>query len=55
MLYVLRRILYTVPIALSVTVICFLLVHIAPGDPLQMMLPDNATPEAVSELKAKYG
>ena len=34
----LRRILYTVPIALSVTVICFLLVHIAPGDPLQMML-----------------
>ena len=55
MLYVLRRILYTVPIALSVTVICFLLVHIAPGDPLQMMLPDNATPEAAAELKAKYG
>ena len=55
MLYVLRRILYTVPIALSVTVICFLLVHIAPGDPLQMMLPDNATPDAVAELKAKYG
>jgi peptide/nickel transport system permease protein len=55
MLYVLRRIFYTAPIALSVTVICFLLVHIAPGDPLQMMLPDNATPDAVAELKAKYG
>jgi peptide/nickel transport system permease protein len=55
MLYVLRRVFYTVPIALSVTVICFLLVHIAPGDPLQMMLPDNATPEAAAELKVKYG
>jgi peptide/nickel transport system permease protein len=53
--YILRRIAYTLPIAISVTVICFLLVHIAPGDPLQMMLPDNASPEAVLELKAKYG
>ena len=53
--YFLRRILYTLPIALSVTVICFLLVHIAPGDPLQMMLPDNASPEAIMELRASYG
>lgn len=55
MSYVLRRILYTLPIALGVTLICFMLVHIAPGDPLQMMLPDNATPEAIAELRAQYG
>ena len=53
--YILRRIVYTLPIAISVTVICFLLVHIAPGDPLQMMLPDNASPESILELRAKYG
>ena len=33
--YLARRILYAIPIAFGVSVLCFSLVYIAPGDPLQ--------------------
>ena len=33
--YILRRILYAIPIAFGVSVVCFSLVYLAPGDPLQ--------------------
>ncbi len=33
LLYLARRLLYTLPVALGVSVVCFALVHIAPGDP----------------------
>ncbi|MBV9428207.1 MAG: ABC transporter permease, partial [Bradyrhizobiaceae bacterium] len=39
-----RRILYAVPIALGVTVICFGLVFLAPGDPMVNLLPPDASP-----------
>jgi peptide/nickel transport system permease protein len=53
--YVLRRTLYAVPIALGVTVIVFSLVHIAPGDPINAVLPDGATPEMVAQVRHEYG
>ena len=33
--YIIRRVLYAIPIAFGVSVVCFSLVYIAPGDPLQ--------------------
>lgn len=53
--YVFRRIAYAIPIALGVSMVCFALVYLAPGDPLQTLLPDDAPPEAVAELRAKFG
>jgi peptide/nickel transport system permease protein len=53
--YILRRVLYAVPIAIGVTIICFALIHLAPGDPLSAVLPDNATPEMRRELARLYG
>jgi len=53
--YLLRRVLYTLPIALGVSLVCFALVHLAPGDPISAMLPENATPELVEQVKAAYG
>jgi len=53
--YVLRRILYAIPIALGVSLVCFSLVHLAPGDPLSAVLPETATPEQIAEIKADYG
>lgn len=53
--YLLKRILYAIPIAISVTVVCFLLVHIAPGDPLSAVAPADAPAEVISSLKAAYG
>ena len=53
--YILRRILYAIPIAFGVSVVCFSLVYIAPGDPLQTVLPPDATAETVAIVKHAYG
>src|SRR6516225_6877144 len=53
--YVLRRILYAIPIAFGVSVVCFSLVYLAPGDPLQTVLPPDATAETVEIVKKAYG
>ncbi|TVQ06583.1 MAG: ABC transporter permease, partial [Leptolyngbya sp. DLM2.Bin27] len=54
-LYICRRIVYTVPIALAVAVVCFSLVHLAPGDPLSAVLPADASAEVVERIVKAYG
>jgi peptide/nickel transport system permease protein len=53
--YILRRILYAMPIAFGVSVVCFSLVYIAPGDPLQTVMPPDATAETIEIVKHAYG
>jgi len=53
--YIVRRILYAIPIAFGVSVVCFSLVYIAPGDPLETVLPPDATAATVALVKHLYG
>lgn len=53
--YIIHRILYAIPISIGVTVFCFALVYMAPGDPLTRLLPDDASPEVVEMMKKAYG
>jgi peptide/nickel transport system permease protein len=53
--YLLKRLLATVPIALGVTVVSFLLVYIAPGDPLNAIAPADAPAEVIAALRSTYG
>ncbi len=53
--YVLKRLLYALPIALSVTVVSFMLVYLAPGDPLNAIAPADAPAEVIEALKSAYG
>ena len=53
--YLARRVLYALPIALAVSLFCFLLVHIAPGDPINAILPPDAPADLVAQVKATYG
>jgi peptide/nickel transport system permease protein len=53
--YILRRVLYAVPIAIGVTLFVFSLVHLAPGDPLSAVVSPETPPEVVERLKADYG
>ncbi len=53
--YILRRLLYAIPIALGVSIVCFALVYIAPGDPLQTLLPEDASSETIELVKKAYG
>jgi peptide/nickel transport system permease protein len=53
--YILRRILYAIPIAFGVSIVCFSLVYLAPGDPLQTVVPPDATAETIEVIKRAYG
>ena len=53
--YLLRRILYAVPIMLGVALVCFALVHLAPGDPLVSILPPDASADLQAQLRELYG
>jgi peptide/nickel transport system permease protein len=53
--YILRRLAYALPIVVSVALVCFLLVHLTPGDPLVAVLPADASQELAQQLRAAYG
>lgn len=53
--HVFRRLLLALPIALGVSIVCFALVYIAPGDPLQTIVPPDATQATINAVKHAYG
>lgn len=53
--YALKRLLYAIPIALGVTLVSFMLVHMAPGDALNAIAPADAPVEVIEALKSAYG
>ncbi len=54
-LYALKRVFFTLPILLGVAIVCFALVHIAPGDPLISVLPPDASQSLREQMVALYG
>jgi len=53
--YLVRRLLMTLPVLLGVATIVFLLIHLVPGDPAQVMLGETAPPGAIADLREKLG
>ena len=53
--YVLRRLAQLVPVAVGVTMVTFLLVHLIPGDPANAVLGARATPQGIAELHKQWG
>jgi len=53
--YLARRIVLALPIMLGVALVCFALVHLAPGDPLVSILPPDASAELQAQLRQLYG
>jgi peptide/nickel transport system permease protein len=53
--YILRRLLQAVPLVVGVIIITFLLVHIAPGDPLTILAGDGGNAAYYAEMRARYG
>lgn len=54
-LYLIRRVVFTLPTMFGVALVCFALVHIAPGDPLVSVLPPDASQDLKMQLMAVYG
>jgi peptide/nickel transport system permease protein len=55
LIYLAKRIVFTLPIMLGVTLVCFALVHLAPGDPLVSVLPPDASQEMKLQMMTLYG
>ena len=53
--YVCRRFLSMIPSLFLASVIVFSFIHFIPGDPAQVMLGDQATPERVQQLRESMG
>ncbi len=52
---ILMRLLYALPIAFGVGLVSFMLVYLAPGDPLQTVLPPDASADTIEIVKRAYG
>lgn len=50
-----KRLLQTVLVLFCVSIIAFSLIWLAPGDPATLLLPDNATQEAIEAKRAEIG
>jgi peptide/nickel transport system permease protein len=53
--YLTRRLLLLVPVLLGVSIVVFMVLHLSPGDPAEIMLGTQATQEDLSRLRAELG
>lgn len=60
--FIVRRIVFTVPVVFSVVFLVFIALHIAPGDPIDLLLPpdspwasDSGRAEYEAQLRARLG
>ena len=53
--YILKRLGQTVIVLFLLSILIFSLIHIAPGDPARMLLPDTATEEQVQAKRVELG
>jgi peptide/nickel transport system permease protein len=53
--FLIRRLLLTIPVLVGVATLVFSLIHLVPGDPVQAMLGESASPEDVAQLRTKLG
>jgi peptide/nickel transport system permease protein len=55
LVYIVKRIVFAIPVVIAVALVCFLLVHIAPGDPLVSVLPPDASQDLAEQMRREYG
>lgn len=54
-MYFVKRVLYVIPITLAVSLFCFSLVHLSPGDPMDAVVSGDAPEEVVQMVQRAYG
>ena len=53
--WLVRRLLLALPVIAGVTALTFVLIHLAPGDPIYALAGDGGTPAYYAEMRARYG
>src|SRR6476469_4845427 len=55
MVYLVRRLVATLPVMAVVAVVVFLLIHLSPGDPAALIAGDLATADDIARLRVDLG
>lgn len=53
--FIASRCVHAIPVLVGVSIIAFLILRLAPGDPVQLMLPSHATRDEIEALRASLG
>ena len=53
--YILKRLISLIPVILGVTLLVYLIMYMAPGDPAKSILGEQASPEDIAALRLKMG
>lgn len=53
--FFIRRLILTLPVLIGVSTLVFSLIHLIPGDPVQTMLGESASPRDVTEMRTRLG
>jgi len=53
--FIMRRLFFSIFVLIGVSLIVFLIIYLAPGDPAQLILGDTATPEQIAQKRAELG
>ena len=53
--YLLGRIIATIPVVVLISLLVFLLIHAAPGDPADLLLSDEASAADIAEARRRWG
>ena len=53
--YLIGRLFATIPVIVLISLLVFLLIHAAPGDPATLLLSEEASPEDIAEARRRWG
>ena len=53
--FILKRLVMMIPVLIGVTLLVYMILHFAPGDPAKVILGEQATPEQIEELREQLG
>jgi len=53
--YIIRRLLQMIPLLIGISIVNFTIMHLAPGDPVDLLVERNATAEEKARIRELYG
>lgn len=53
--YLIKRLFHSILVLLGVSLVCFFIIYLSPGDPIELLLGDSATPELIQSKRIELG